>query len=304
MTITNPNLGPLTTVYSASGDNCYSIYQTNDGVLIYGTITDSISLCLPSNFIPYDGYYYSPGVCPSDRTYACLALLGNGGTAATCCPTNYECWLGRSTTNAHACYSELLSDSSFTIRRYISTDGSTSSANVTPFFTAGNFVFASGVVVRRANSDPTWPITDSTTLTTDSEHINSPTSIRSSISGLASDTQSSNSPTSVGLVDDSANAGLTNSAKAGIGVGITLGVSFIIGLTVTAFCIGKRKERLRHKAIKQNYSFATSEFQLDSRQTSRDNMGQHEGVVGVELEEQIRQVELYGRRSPVEMMGQ
>ncbi|KAI0905365.1 hypothetical protein F4823DRAFT_611321 [Ustulina deusta] len=87
MSTTNPNLGPLTTAYSASGENCNSIFQTNGGLLEYGTITDSISWCQPPRFVPWGGYYYSPGICPSSYTYACFALLGDGGTAATCCPT-------------------------------------------------------------------------------------------------------------------------------------------------------------------------------------------------------------------------
>ncbi|KAI1459191.1 hypothetical protein F4805DRAFT_421830 [Annulohypoxylon moriforme] len=86
------NLGPLTTTYSASGSNCDSIYLTlTNEVLIYGTPDSALSSCYPTNFVQYDGNYYSPGICPSGYSYACTAGLGNSGTAATCCPT-YACF--------------------------------------------------------------------------------------------------------------------------------------------------------------------------------------------------------------------
>jgi hypothetical protein len=82
------NLGPLTATYSPSGANCNSIFQTNPGnALLYGTTDASTLSCFPTNFNPYDGYYYSPGICPSGYDYACRAGVGGGGTAATCCPT-------------------------------------------------------------------------------------------------------------------------------------------------------------------------------------------------------------------------
>ncbi|KAI3316929.1 hypothetical protein HD806DRAFT_527488 [Xylariaceae sp. AK1471] len=240
MAITNPNLGPLTTTYSASGVNCDSIFATNGLILIRGTITDSESLCQPSAFVPWDGYYYSPGVCPSANTYACFADVGDGGTAATCCPTyklwtnmtgnsGYNCRINRAPIDDHACDSTLLTDTSVTISGYFSTGDGTISTKVTTFYPRGNIVFAQGVVVRRGQNDPTWPIltTDSTTSTISDQSSNSPTSagpLSSSVDiGLTTNAQGSYSPTSIGLGNDSANTSLTTGAKVGIGVEKTAG---------------------------------------------------------------------------------
>ncbi|KAI0099750.1 hypothetical protein GGR51DRAFT_576178 [Nemania sp. FL0031] len=295
MQITNPNLGPLTTAYSQSGTDCHSIYVTNDGALVMGPNLSNIASCQPSGFIPYDGYYFSPGICPSDQTYACFALLGDESTAATCCPTGYECRLGRPATEPAACQSKLLSDRAFSVSEYVSTNGSTRSRFTTVFYDAGNWVFARGAVLWRANTDPLWATnTDSTMLSTSTQNNNSPTSVGSGTSRTDSD------PATDPRSTDNY-TGITTEARVAIGVGISFGVLLIAGAIITAFCIGKRKRRSMHEPTNQNYSHDKRER---GAQSSWWKMVRYKGVVRAELEEQRRHMELYERRSPVEIMTQ
>lgn len=82
------NLGPLTTTFTPSGAKCQSTFagaNNDNGWIQYGNPT-STTACVPTSFEPFEGYYYSPGVCPSGYTYACSAGVGSGSTQATCCP--------------------------------------------------------------------------------------------------------------------------------------------------------------------------------------------------------------------------
>lgn len=82
------NLGPLTTTYTPTGTDCQSSFigANNDNQWFqYGQPT-STGACFPNSFEPFEGYYYSPGVCPSGYTPACSAGVGTSTTQATCCP--------------------------------------------------------------------------------------------------------------------------------------------------------------------------------------------------------------------------
>ncbi len=95
--------------------------------------------------------------------------------------------------------------------------------------------------------------------------------------------------------------GLTTNAKVGIGVGVSLGVLFIIGLIIIAFCIGRRKRRLAHKSTNQHHSDnTTGKYQIHDGQAPWGNM---KGMLPAELEEQRRHAELHGQRSPIELMS-
>ncbi|KAI1209944.1 uncharacterized protein F4807DRAFT_79302 [Annulohypoxylon truncatum] len=285
------NLGPLTTVYSASGANCNSIYMNDNGVLIYGTVSPSSSSCFPTSFVPWDDNYYSPGICPSGYTYACTAGVGNGGTAATCCPISYQCRIGRVSSDPAACESLMLTDSSYTVSQYISSGSETWSSLVTKFYASGNFVFAGGAIVRRASNDPGW------------YHIDS---VSGTVSELATPTTSSttttNSRVSSGLTqgvtkdNTGTSTSLSTGAKAGIGIGVSLGVLVIIGIVVTAYLIGKRKRQ----AIQGDTSNPSLHGGLgfwDARQFQTWH------VRLAELDEQKGHSELNGEREPVELMG-
>ncbi|KAI2472291.1 hypothetical protein F4781DRAFT_384045 [Annulohypoxylon bovei var. microspora] len=277
------NLGPLTTAYSAGGTNCESIYLTNNDVLVYGTIDASLSSCMPTSFVPWDGNYYSPGICPSGYTYACTAGVGNGGTAATCCPTSYQCRIGRQSDDPAACNSLMLTDSSFTISKYVSADSGTVSTITTKFYASGNWVFAKGVVVRRASDDPVW---DSITPTPSTLTKSSTTDAQSSIIPTQKGTDSN--------IDTA--AGLSTGAKAGIGVGVSLGVLIITGMIWAAYFIGRRKRQ----AVQENNQYPSSQ----GGQVSwgiRQFQDWH--VQPAELDEQKGHSELSAQHEAVELMG-
>ncbi|KAJ8131350.1 hypothetical protein O1611_g2270 [Lasiodiplodia mahajangana] len=296
----NFNLGPLTTAYSASGPNCHSIFMTNGGVLLYGTNIESISWCQPPGFLPYEGYYYSPGICPADQTYACFANLNNGATAATCCPPGYQCKFGREPSEAVACQSTLLTGSAFSVSEYVATFGLSFATSTTSFYTAGNYVFARGAVVQRANTDPTWATNTggSTMSNTNTQSSVSSTSMESRTShsdtDLTTNSQSSSSTTSVGHGDGSSGNGLSNNAMIGIGVGASVGGLLILGAIVAAYYIGKRQRRLANQPTNQNNPPAMQEPQIYNGQPPWDNRGQYMAAVPLELEEQRRQIELRG----------
>lgn len=85
-----PNLGALVTTYRPSGASCASFLQVDNptnGWIQYGEAGSKTTSCLPTNFNPQEGLYYSPGICPLGYTYACAAEVERGGaTEATCCP--------------------------------------------------------------------------------------------------------------------------------------------------------------------------------------------------------------------------
>ncbi|KAH8658456.1 hypothetical protein BX600DRAFT_514950 [Xylariales sp. PMI_506] len=237
------NLGPLTTTYTPSGVNCSSIYQTVKAILLYGTTSASTSSCMPPNFVPYDPYYYSPGVCPSGYTLDnnCVAGIGGGGTAATCCPSGYTCRKGRSSTDPNACQSVMQADSSFTIGKYIFTNSTTYSTTITQFYASGNSIYANGIVLRRGSDDPTWPgIGDATTTTTlASQDTPSP----STGTGVPTQTGSASSDDTSSPPDD-----LSTGSKVGIGIGVAFGAILVIGILLAAVLIGRRRRRLANAA--------------------------------------------------------
>lgn len=90
------NLGPLTTTFTPNGADCNSTFigaNSNTKWLQYGAGAISSGDCLPSGFMPYNRYFYSPGVCPSGYTEACYTQSipstrnNRPETRITCCPT-------------------------------------------------------------------------------------------------------------------------------------------------------------------------------------------------------------------------
>ncbi|ETS84289.1 hypothetical protein PFICI_02314 [Pestalotiopsis fici W106-1] len=143
------------------------------------------------------------------------------------------------------------------------------------FFTAGNHVYAGGVVVRRSGNDPTWTETGPTTTRT---------------SGSLSD------PTQTGGSNktDPDTSGLSTGAKAGIGVGVAVGALVFIGSCIAAYLIGKRKRQAaRAEAYQAPPQFAEHDIH------PADHGGWNEGarlqeMPPAELEEQRKHVELGG----------
>lgn len=158
----------------------------------------------------------------------------------------------------------MASDFSYTLDVYSwETQSSTTfvatTTSVIKFYTAGNTVYAEGVAVRRGDNDPAWDIPSNST---------------------------------------SAPSGLSNSAKVGIGVGVTLGVLLVIGAIVAAFFIRKSKKR-RQLELDRYYS---GNVQMEmTKEPSRDL---YTRVQPAELEEQRNPVEAntHIEPEPVELM--
>lgn len=206
--------------------------------------------------------------------------------------SQFTCNLGRASTDAAACISLVATDSSFTISQFVNDNSTTRSAKVTAFLSAGNHIYANGVVVRRSGNDPTWPTTASTT-NIQGGSLSSPTQ-----TGASNNTDPDTSTLSTG-------------AKVGIGVGAAVGAFVIIGTCVAAYLIGKRKRQAaRTEAIPQvteQFAHAGGHgvWNGDSRLQEVPPAELEEQRRHAELEEQRRHAELEEQRiyAPVELMG-
>ncbi|KAI1464900.1 uncharacterized protein F4812DRAFT_144237 [Daldinia caldariorum] len=254
------NLGPLTTAYQPQGTGCHSIHvgSTTDGVwLQYGTTSG----CLPSNFRRYDGYYYSPGVCPEGYTYACtagVALGTSSATVATCCPSGYTCSRA-GPSDPNACRSTMLSPTAFIVDVLsYSGDFITSIGTSSTFCDSGREVFAKGLAVWRASNDAEWPVPTTVNLhiTTSAENTS-----RTTPSIAATTSETAEAPnTTTELTGKSDN--LSNGAKIVIAVGVLFGVLLFVGAILAAYRIGKKKGKLPRSLGSDNerrYEFETRE---------------------------------------------
>ncbi|KAI1307079.1 hypothetical protein F5Y03DRAFT_394115 [Xylaria venustula] len=186
--------------------------------------------------------------------------------------SNYSCSIGRKATDA-AWQSQLLTDSFFSIEQYITTGGGTISTTTTLFYTAGNFVYAPGVVVRRGDNDPTWPVTSSTLSITNTRISDDPPSTGREGGG----------PTSISHGNGSVDTGLNTTSKS---------------------ASEKQKRRTASKQSIQNQYYARDEYQVHKRQANMANMAKYNGMLPAELEEQRRRAELRAQWSPVELSDQ
>lgn len=246
------NLGPLTTTYTATGADCTSTYigANNDNQWIqYGQ--PNTTECVPPNFTAFDGYYYSPGICPSGYTYACEAGVGSSTTQATCCPVGYVCRADYNRdTDPFACASFFTSNTylavefyQFTSQTDASTTGtvSTISKSTTWYLdgTIGYNVEAYGPIVRRSAGDPEW--SGSSSSTSSGSGSTSISSTSSGSTGTASAT--TGSARASAAAGGSSGSGLSVGASVGIGVGVGLGCIVFIGCIAAAYIIGRRRRR-------------------------------------------------------------
>ncbi|KAI0450053.1 hypothetical protein F5B21DRAFT_492398 [Xylaria acuta] len=259
-----PNLGPLTTTYTATSSiACQSIHLATDTEGFWLERGIKFEDCFPTNFTPLDGYYYSPGICQDGYSYACTAAVGGSGTtAATCCPSGFTCRSTRSADDNDACQSILRLDSSYIGDVIAYPDGTSTVIGTTrTLISAGETIYAIGVPVRRAATDAKWSIlpstnTDSTATQMETSAISTesmPESSRSvrptrntSRSGSSEHSQPSSSSGGTGghITGDSAvHTGLSAAAMAAIGVGTTLGVLFFLAAIAAIYHIRKRKGR-------------------------------------------------------------
>jgi hypothetical protein len=151
--------------------------------------------------------------------------------------SSYTCANARVTgelNEIYACYTTLASQTTLTISStYFG--ASTVVGTVVTTATSGDVVYAYGIAIARASTDPAWTTTSSITPTTTSELIPPQTTSQSVVpSGTASGT-------AAGTAEAHKNANLTVGAKAGIGVGAALGALFLIGLGYLIFRRQKQK---------------------------------------------------------------
>ncbi|KAI0536125.1 hypothetical protein GGR58DRAFT_503600 [Xylaria digitata] len=207
------NLGPLTTTFTPAGPDCAStflVYYMTKEWVEYGA--GSLSLpYLPSSFVPFYSYFYSPGICPSDYTEACWTQplpstqVSKRETRITCCPTSYEC-VSRRTDDPFACISYFTGVQSFDVSTFsylTDSDGSTTAYAESGITSAGTTTVSL--------SPSSWSYSSTTAIET------SPDSHRNSSHGFS------------------------QGAIAGIAVGSFLAAVFLIG---TVALLLRRRRRL------------------------------------------------------------
>ncbi|KAI1645224.1 uncharacterized protein F4817DRAFT_344101 [Daldinia loculata] len=275
------NLGPLTTAYQAQGTGCHSIHMGSSlgGIwLQHGTISG----CFPSNYRSYDGYYYSPGVCPEGYTYACTGAAMSGtssASVATCCPSGYVC-SREDHSDPNACQSTMVSPNSYMVDLLSYSGGSpTKIGTTTASFGSGAIVFAKGLAVWRASNDAEWFASATLSSTTDENTIRTPLSVPTTTVNVQNAT-----PTPAAETNN-----LSVGAKVGIGLGVSLGVLFFISTTLAAYIIGRRKGRRINKFAGSNTSGSEGKY--------------GSGVPEEQFNEQRSMVEMSADREPAELMS-
>lgn len=251
------NLGALTTTFTPTGADCTSTYigANNDNEWIqYGQ--PNTTQCVPPNFTAFDGYYYSPGVCPSGHTYACEAGVGPSGgtTQATCCPAGFTCRADYTRdTDPFACASYYTADTYLSAEYYrltsetggSTTGPATAESTTTTWYldgSVGYYVEAYGPIVRRSAGDPEWSSGGSGTGTADS---GSAAAVASTGAGSAATGGAASTGAGGGGSGGAAQtgSGLSVGASAGIGVGVGLGCIVFFGCIAAAYIIGKRRRK-------------------------------------------------------------
>ncbi|KAI1359350.1 hypothetical protein F5Y08DRAFT_319852 [Xylaria arbuscula] len=268
------NLGPLTTVYVASGTGCHSthvaIAESERTLIQQGTISD----CFPSGFNPDPkSYYYSPGICPQGFTYACSGNVGLPDvTAATCCPTGFTCRWGVSISDQNPCFSLFKSDDflSVDVLSYKHAIPTSVGTTTMPCW-AGGTVFANGLVVRRGAGDREWPIIPTET----------------TVTVTSGDPQTSHNPP---YQPGQGSSNLSAGATAGIVVALIAVLLLMAGLAVAAYRCGKKRTV---KPVKEQDPFDRD---------AEDIWGEAK-LSAHEVEEQRSAQELTSSRDPAELMA-
>ncbi|KAI0508738.1 hypothetical protein F5B22DRAFT_381843 [Xylaria bambusicola] len=300
------NLGPLTTNYKpTSSARCSSIYLATDSEGVWLERGDTSEGCFPSNFTPLDGYYYSPGICQDSYTYACIFGSGSRQTSATCCPSGYTCRATREANDNAACQSVLESDSSY-IGDVISYPNGVAEVigTTTALIGAGETIYAIGVPVRRAATDPQWSILSTSldsattqigTVSTSSE-ITTQESIPLPKTSDASGDPASSTPASTNALDPPIDSSTTQTRNTTIGaiVGAVLGALLILAAAaVTLYCIRKRKKRSTQPLD------VVSATEKPRAQTPRYELEEQMGIQ--EMNGRAAAAELHGHWQPVEL---
>ncbi|KAI0904969.1 hypothetical protein F4823DRAFT_567197 [Ustulina deusta] len=218
------NLGPLTTTFMPIGPDCTSTfigYNQHNAWIQYGAGDGSSTACLPSGFVPFYSYFYSPGVCPSGYFKACYTELFATASVKpkmqiTCCPTSYECAGDRPLTDPFACKSFFTGVKTFEASAFTfltDSEGTTAviGGTTTEVWT-DNFIHAYGPIVHITAGDITPAATSTVSLTSYSRSYTGTVPM-----AAPPDSKGHNPP------------GLSQGAVAGIAVGGSLAGVFLIG---------------------------------------------------------------------------
>ncbi|ORY70510.1 uncharacterized protein BCR38DRAFT_406109 [Pseudomassariella vexata] len=247
---TSSNMGALTTTF-APPSNCNQLYYAENvgGWYQY----EDTTTCFPSSFNRNYTAYYSPGVCFSGYTIAGITTDASttGVSVATCCPSGYTTIANRRAKDIDACRSKFASSTVTVVDvRSYSGDLLASSGNTATTILAGDWVNAYGPILRRESTDPEWDtavvdtLTTSATSTTSTGTSVSPGSTAGT-SGIPSVTAGSNTSSSSA---SASTLGLSPGAKAGIGVGVSIGALVVIGAVAAAYFLGRRSRRQKSLA--------------------------------------------------------
>ncbi|KAI0535156.1 hypothetical protein GGR58DRAFT_519616 [Xylaria digitata] len=286
------NLGPLTTTYKAINSiACQDIYLATDTEGFWLQRADTPNGCFPPNFTPTEGYYYSPGICQQGYTYACITvgILGPSTTAATCCPSGFTCRPTRSEEDNAACQSILKSDSLYIGDVTAYPNGNPKFiGTTTTLIDAGETVYALGVPVRRAVTDPEWSMPSTNLDVTTTRTKMTPTNIESTPERSETSVKSAPSGTDEPTDGSAAQTGLSTGTKAAIGVGVILGL-FLFLATVAAIYYIKKRKRRASAPLQRSREENNTEEKLNRR------------IPRYELEEQRGIHEMNADRDPAEL---
>ncbi|KAH8728172.1 hypothetical protein GQ44DRAFT_824469 [Phaeosphaeriaceae sp. PMI808] len=223
---------------------CLTKSYMSTGIKILGE--SNYSSCMPTSFVPDTKFYYSPGFyCPVGYETACSSTVTSAlerrdyETIVTCCPTGYSC------------------QTQVAAFQWASTLGCTSVITQSN----GQGINAYSVQLRFRSAD---------FVTTSSAASSTPSSIPASTGSIPTST----APASTGTPPPSNNDGLSTGAKAGIGIGTTLGVALIAAISWLAWVLNKNsknKHQQKHNESElmhghndsgmiHNYSYNQSEF--------------------------------------------
>lgn len=169
---------------------------------------------------------------------------------------SWSCRQNRASDQHLACTSSFTAATTTEMSSYeISSSGSSiKTAALSTVISAGQIVYAWGVIVRRAFNDPTWPTRDDAAAST------------SGSTGIAT-TTSATSSAAAATDGDSSSSGLSTGAKAGIGVGASIGGLLILAICARGFLMLRRRSRRRaHSTIQLAMDETPRELHVESIQ--------------------------------------
>ncbi|KAI0118727.1 hypothetical protein GGR51DRAFT_554417 [Nemania sp. FL0031] len=195
----------------------------------------------------------------------------------------------------NACQSAFTMEGSLFVDVFSYSTGSPTNVGVTTaYYKPGDSIFAKGLAIQRAASDPEWD-TATTGVTTMVTSGPSSTSNTPHLTGTATTevgTQETSTPPVSGNITKEPNgdsSGLSSGAKAGIGIGVGIWVLFNIVVIIIAYRCGKRRGISSLKDT-QSY-FPTYNTRIWETKPT------------IEMEEQRRMQELRAIRDPAELVG-